>query len=351
MATRRAIIRGGLALSLGVLASRSSLGQPAERAAYTGIETSARTGLSRARLYALDGAPLAAVPLDFRAHGLARHGRKLVVFPRRPGNRFAIVDLRTLEILAVQTAPDTRHFFGHGSFSVDGQHLLVTENDLDTLRGSVGVYDVAATPKRLGHIELPGPGPHEIIRDRSRNRFHVAVGGLETHPDYGRTPLNLHSFSSEVVSLNFDGGALDQTGRLPEAQGVSLRHLALDDRERMYVGGQVVDQGRDQNGQVLWLMSDDHVSPIDFGMRLGGYVSSVDAQGDKAVATSKEAGVAVLLDGDRKLESFKLLGASAAALGPRTFAVSGFSALRLNGSTILADEGHEFDNHGLALQK
>jgi len=345
MATRRAVL-GRIALGLGLVACRGAIGQPAARAAYVGIETSARTGASRARFLTASGETSARVPLDFRAHGMARHGRRLIVFPRRPGDRFAAVDLETLET-RVAAAPADRHFYGHGAFTVDGTTLLVTENDLATLAGGVGIYD-AARLRRLGGIALPGPGPHEIVRAPGRDLFHVALGGLQTHPAYGRTPLNLAGFRSQVVTLDLDRGDPSPLGHWAGTEGVSLRHLAIDGAGRLFVGGQLVDPARGRGDRVLWRCDAAGAQSLPAGAELAGYVSSVASHGAETLVTSKEAGVALRLVNGETVETVRLDGASAAACGPGLTALSGYAALRLNDVRIDVSDGHEFDNHGLA---
>ena len=369
-ASRREVL-ARLALGLGVLACggaparasgkpvdsgaegavRTAVERAAGRAVYAGIETSADSGLSRACFFTGSGAPSGTVALDFRAHGMAAHGDRLVVFPRRPGNRFAMVDLRTLDVLHVETAPANRHFYGHGAFTLDGAHLLVTENDLETLQGGVGVYDTSGPLRRLGRIELPGPGPHEIVRDPGRDRFHVALGGLETHPAYGRTPLNLPGFRSQVVSLAFERGSVEALGFWPGTEGVSLRHLAVSAGDRLIVGGHLVDSERGTSERVLWACDARGAVPLDAGRRLGGYVSSVAAHGEDTVVTSKEAGLALWIGADRSVRTSSLVGASGAALAPGLDAVSGFETLVVNGVRISASPLHEFDNHGLATPR
>lgn len=323
--------------------------QPAENASYVGIETSASTGLSRAAFFSSSGARLALHPLDFRAHGMARHGETLVVFPRRPGNRFAVVDMRTLMLRTVVTAPPDRHFYGHGAFSVDGRHLLVTENDLTTLQGSIGVYELGVTATRLGQIALPGSGPHEIIRDPVSDRFLVALGGLQTHPDYGRTPLNLSEFHSQIVAVDFRREALDGWGVWSGTAGISLRHMAQDGDGRLYIGGQVADARRADGDRVLWLVQDGRETAVAEGGLLAGYVSSVAAHGSVAKVTSKQAGVVLSFESGRATHEHHLVGASALGLGPNTSAVSGFRRLSVNANDVEISPGFEFDNHGLAL--
>lgn len=347
--TRRGVLRR-IAFGLGVVACGRAIGQPAERAVYAAIETSARTGLSAAAFFAAGGARTGRVALDFRAHGMAEDADRLVVFPRRPGDRFALVDKRTLELRGVVAAPRGRHFFGHGAFSADGAHLLVTENDVERFAGAIGVYETRPTLRRTGQIALPGPGPHEIVRDPGRDIFRVAVGGLQTHPDYGRTPLNLGDFRSQVVTLDFRSGDQRPMGFWAGSEGVSLRHLARDGRGRLFVGGQIADETRAGAGaHVVWHVDGDDVRAVDDRGRLGGYVSSVAAHGSEAVLTSKETGAVLRFDGHDELGESRLAGASGVAVGPALHAVSGFGRLRLNGAEVRARAAHEFDNHAIAL--
>lgn len=342
MATRRTALRH-LALGLGVLACGRALGQPAEGATYVGIETG-QNGISQARFIAASGRSRARLPLSFRAHGLAQNGQTLVVFPRRPGNRFARVDCTNLELRDVVTAPDGRHFFGHGAFSADGQTLLVPENDLETLQGALGVYSMGAQARRLGMVPLPGPGPHEIVRAPLSDQFYIALGGLETHPDYGRVPLNLHDFRSQVLRYDLAKGVLEPLGFWGGSEGVSLRHLAHDRQGRLYVGGQVPGA---RAGPVLWLVEGGQPRALDASTALGGYVSSVAADGGRALVSSKATGRVLTLEGADIVADVAWEGASAVALKGRAQAQAGFTLLRLGEDAWPAPHGYEFDNHGL----
>ncbi|MEO1732563.1 MAG: DUF1513 domain-containing protein, partial [Pseudomonadota bacterium] len=292
MATRRGIL-GYLALGLGIAACKGGIAQAAEQAVYVGIETSEKSGISRTAFFTSSGERLPPVALDYRAHGMARHRSHLVVFPRRPGNRFAVVDLETLDVRAVTTAPRDRHFYGHGAFSHDGRYLLVAENNLRTLQGSIGLYEMAGSPKRLGHFDLPGAGPHEIIRDRAADRFYIALGGLETHPEYGRLILNQSEFRSQVVVLTLGTSVVEPMGVWSGASGVSLRHMAQDGQGRLYIGGQIADPIRARSDHVLWLIDGETVQRVPVEARLGGYVSSVAANGATSIVTSKETHTAL----------------------------------------------------------
>lgn len=349
--TRRDLLKT-LALGLGVVACRGAIGQPAENAVYVGIETSAATGLSRASFFGATGARIGTSPLDFRAHGMTSDDRRVIVFPRRPGDRFAVLDRMTLGVQAIVTAPPGRHFFGHGAITRDGKQLLVTENDLDTMGGAVAVYDLDDRMRRVEVFGLPAAGPHEIVRHPDRDAFYVALGGLETHPAYGRTSLNLHEFRSEVVRLDAASGGVDRLGHWAGSEGVSLRHLAVDGADRLYVGGQIADTKRaGQTASVAWVVENSVIRPLSLGNALAGYVSSVAAAGREAIMSSKKSGRVIRLDGSEVLGTGGLNGAGAVALGPRNRAVAGYTTLVLNGARTAVAEGFEFDNHGLILTR
>ncbi|MCH2165820.1 MAG: DUF1513 domain-containing protein [Marinovum sp.] len=347
MATRRAIL-GHLAVGLGVVATGAALAQPAEDAAYVAIETAANTGHSRALFFASSGRLLGRTPLDFRVHGMAQHGQAMVVFPRRPGNQMCVVDVVNLEIKRRLTAPFDRHFYGHGAFTRDGAYLLTTENNLDTLGGHVGVYDVRAGYRRVDDMVLPGAGPHEIIRAPHSDVFLLALGGLETHPDYGRTPFNLRDFRSQIVQVDIRRSEVLPLGHWSGTEGVSLRHLAQDGAGRLVIGGQV-PKGRDPTGSVLWVVNKGVPQKVETEGRLGHYVSSVAAHGAQALVSSKVTGEVLRLVDGEMTSSDTLDGASAVALSDRFRAQSGFRALDINGQVYEADRGAEFDNHGFAL--
>ncbi|MEL6521992.1 MAG: DUF1513 domain-containing protein [Pseudomonadota bacterium] len=345
MATRRDILRG-LAVGLGVTASTRGLAQPFDRAAYIGVETSAQTGVSRAVAFSGSGARTGQVPLDFRAHGMTQHGAQIVVFPRRPGDRFVVVGTDSLAIEAVVEAPHGRHFYGHGAFTGDGHHLLVPENDLNSLQGGLGLYAVGGEVRRVGQIQLPDSGPHEIIRAPDRDLFYIALGGLMTHPDYGRTPLNLDTFRSQLLQFDFDRGSLEPMGHWAGTEGVSLRHLALDTGGKVYVGG----QREFGAGQVLWRADDRGAEAIDTGEMLKGYVSSIATHGDTALVSSKDGNVVLTLSGGDIVQSTPMDGAGAVGLGPNLAAMSGYGLLNMNAATNDVEAGFEFDNHGLVLK-
>lgn len=168
--------------------------------------------------------------LPARGHSFAIHPSRdeAVVFARRPG-RFAVV-LAPHAGLAVARfdAPADRHFHGHGFFTADGRLLIATENDWESARGILGIYDAADGYRRVGEIESHGIEPHEALLHPDARTLVVANGGIHTRPDRGRAKLNLPTMRSTLAYLELDGGRLlAERALAPALQRLSLRHLAV----------------------------------------------------------------------------------------------------------------------------
>lgn len=168
-------------------------------------------------------------PLPARGHAAAAHPvrAEAVAFARRPGTFAIVLDCTNGALLTRLDIPEGRHFYGHGSFSGDGAFLFTSENDYDRARGVVGVWDARRNYKRLGEFPSGGIGPHDIKRIPGRDILVVANGGIETHPDTGRTKLNLPQMRSNLTFLDLDGHILDQVELSTAHQRNSIRHLAV----------------------------------------------------------------------------------------------------------------------------
>ncbi|MEL6504928.1 MAG: DUF1513 domain-containing protein [Pseudomonadota bacterium] len=343
---RRSFLKNA-ALGLGITACSFGKSFASQRAHYVGVETDA---LDRSRLvyFSPTGASLGSTRLDFRAHGMAENGDRLIVFPRRPGNRFAVVQTGELQVLSTVQAPANRHFFGHGAFTKDGNFLIVPENDMDTLQGAVAIYEIKPALRRMGTITLPGPGPHEVVRHPNSDVFFIALGGLETHPDYGRDPLNADSFQSQILRYDFHKGSVEPLGLWPGTERVSLRHLAFDGLGRLYVGGQVPTLTKEAV-PVLWLVTERGAQALETGPDLANYVSSVAADGNRALISSKQSGTVLELNGADVIQKSRLTGASALALKDGHAVKSGFHLLEMGSAKHSVQQGYEFDNHGIML--
>lgn len=157
-----------------------------------------------------------------------RAGNRLVVFARRPGTFAAAIDLRAEGEPLVFHAPEGRHFYGHGCFSPDGRLLYSTENDFENARGIIGVYDAADGFRRIGEFRSGGVGPHDMTVLPDGRTMLIANGGLETHPDYGRSVLNLATMKPNLAFVDLAGHSVVSVHELaPHLHKLSIRHLAM----------------------------------------------------------------------------------------------------------------------------
>lgn len=168
------------------------------------------------------------LPLPERGHAMAFHPvrHEMVIFARRPGRFAVVIDNKEGIALHRIDAEPGRHFYGHGAFSSDGRILFATENDYESGKGVIGVYDAGERYQCLGEYPSHGIGPHELILMPDGKTLAIANGGIRTHLDHGRAKLNLDDMAPTLVFADIaDGACLDQAG-LPQAQ-LSIRHLAM----------------------------------------------------------------------------------------------------------------------------
>ena len=212
----------------------SLLPQPAEALARAELvfatATQERPGQYGARVLTETGKLIADVELPVRGHDVTyspEAGRAVVFDPTG------------------QAAPQTiasvegRHFFGHGVFSPDGRLLYATENDFEAGRGVLGIYDVAGGYRRIGEFQTYGVGPHEVILLPDGKTFAIANGGIETHPDYGRSELNLDSMDPSLSFVDArDGHLVGQLRLATELHQLSIRHMVVDAAGRIWFGCQ-----------------------------------------------------------------------------------------------------------------
>ncbi|WP_170332213.1 DUF1513 domain-containing protein [Ruegeria arenilitoris] len=223
MQSRRSFLAGLAASSVTPLRGWASVGAPDYLAAALFPDGRYRlAGLSTG------GEILFSLPLPARGHAAAAHPirAQAVAFARRPGTFALVIDCATGTELGRLTAPNGRHFYGHGVFSPDGARLFTTENDYEAGEGVIGIWD-AADYKRLGEFPSGGVGPHDMRLMPDGQTLVIANGGIETHPDMGRTKLNLPTMQPRLSYLDLNGTVLEQV-ELPQAQHKnSIRHLAV----------------------------------------------------------------------------------------------------------------------------
>ncbi len=293
MGTRRSFITGMLAAGLAPKPGWADADNPAFLSA----------GMRRDGSYVLcglrdDGAMAFELPLPARGHAAAAHPFRpeAVVFARRPGTYAVVLDCSNGQRMAQIEAPKGRHFYGHGAFSHDGDLLLTTENDFKNARGVVGMWDVRRGYERISEFWSGGIGPHDIKLIPGSATLVVANGGIETHPDTGRTKLNLPTMRSNLTYVDFDGGISNQIELGREHQRSSIRHLAISERGTVVFGMQW--QGDLALDLSLLGLHDLQTDGLDFAKeasirRLHGYVGSVATtpDGEEFWATSPRAGL------------------------------------------------------------
>ncbi len=136
--------------------------------------------------------------------------------PLRGGRHVAaIFDLNGQAAPIVIASPEGRHFYGHGTFSRDGRVLYASENDFDNARGVIGIYDATDSFARIGEYPTYGVGPHDLSISFDGTTLIAANGGIETHPDFGRTKMNLDRMEPSLALIDAATGSLIEKHELP----------------------------------------------------------------------------------------------------------------------------------------
>lgn len=161
--------------------------------------------------------------------------RLMVAFARRPGTFAAVIGANSENLPFVFHAPEGRHFYGHGVFSGDGRLLYATENDYEAPRGAIGIYDASNGFERIGEINSHGLGPHDMDLLPDGRTLVVANGGIETHPDFYRTKLNIPTMQPNLSFIDLTTGDLRAQYKLPKRlHQLSIRHLTMLDEDTVW---------------------------------------------------------------------------------------------------------------------
>jgi len=239
-------------------------------------------------------------PLMSRGHGAAQraNSHEVAVFARRPGEYILVVNALSGERIAQIESIEGRHFFGHGIYSKDGRWLFATENEYDSGRGVLGVYDAADRYRLVDTLPTHGIGPHEIDLLVEGKTLVVANGGILTHPDSGREKLNLDVMDSSLSYIEMNSGKQLEGQKLdPNLQLMSIRHLAVGPDDNVAV----VMQYQGSRRHLLPLVgfqkgsgSIDMLSaPETVGYRMKNYCGSVtfDLSGELIGVSSPRGGI------------------------------------------------------------
>ncbi len=256
-------------------------------------------------LFDENGRETFSVPLPDRGHDITldRPRDRAVAFARRPGNFAVAFDSQGRREPDFFTAPEGRHFYGHGAFTKDGKLLYASENDYDGVKGVIGVYDATDRFKRIGELSSHGLGPHEILLMPDGRTLAVANGGIETHPDFGREKLNLATMAPSLAFIDLDtGNLLEKHALSPELHQLSIRHMDADANGRIFFGGQYEGNKADLPPLLGTGAQGEDVRLFDMPRELIGgfrnYIGSVRVSADNATfaATSPKGGCAIIFD-------------------------------------------------------
>ncbi|WP_204115569.1 DUF1513 domain-containing protein [Shimia biformata] len=301
MTTRRQFIAGMLAAGLGPVPTWADAGSPA-------FLSAAKTASGDHVLVGLrpDLSEAFRIPLPTRGHAAAAHPNRpeAVGFARRPGTFALVIDCRSGQVAARMDAPTGRHFYGHGTFSRDGDLLFTTENDYEAARGVIGVWDVTRGYQRIAEFSSGGVGPHEMVLMPDGETLVIANGGIETHPDSGRAKLNIPMMRPNLSYCRLEGTVLDRVEPDSTMRRNSIRHLAVRPDGTVIFGMQwqgeaeqiVPLAGTHRLQEPLRLLE----APDQVWRDLSGYVGSVAASqsGDRVAVTSPRGNRVVEFDAD-----------------------------------------------------
>lgn len=254
-------------------------------------------------MFSSEGEELFSTILPSRGHDATARpsSSEIVVFARRPGNWFAVVDAAKGQLASTVLAAKDRHFYGHGVFTPDGRLLYATENDTVSGNGMLGIYDASASYRRIGEISSRGIGPHDVAFLPDGRTLVVANGGLRTSPETGREILNKDDMKPNVALI---AGAHDQTLAVfelePKLRALSIRHMAIARDRSIAFGCQYQGDADDFPPLVGTVSATGKVTMFDMPevelLGMANYVGSMslDRSEEIVAATSPQGGSVAL---------------------------------------------------------
>lgn len=294
----------------------------------------------------------AALDVPTRAHALLREADgNLLAVARRPGD-WLLRWSPEGKALAWRWIEPRRAFTGH--VVSDGRWLYVSETDLDSGAGLIGVRDAKTLEK---HAEWPthGVDPHQLLWDAD-GQLLVANGGVPTRPETGRLKHDLEQMDSSLVRLGVGvgDGALVGQWRLDDAR-LSLRHMAWNGgRLGIALQAEHDDPAAKAAAPVLAVFDGERLRLAPAPRALAGYGGDVAALGDGfAVSCPRAQGIALFTAAGAWRGLLPLAEACALAAAPdRLWAGGRRQALSLGDGAAQASAGLpglRLDNHWISL--
>ena len=331
---RRVFVKAAGAAFLAALAPRGALALERAGAVFaSGYRTP--DGSFGLALLSERGECVAGIDLPGRVHGLGfcPATGKAVAFARRPGTFAVVFDARGSSQPVVLTSGENRHFFGHGHFSPDGRLLYASENDFDNNRGMIGLYDARDGFRRIGEFPAHGIGTHDMTVSDDGRLLIIANGGIATHPDFGRTKLNLDHMEPSLVIADATTGALIEKHVLPPSlRRLSTRHLDIGTDGRVWFACQYEGARNDLPPLVGHFGKGEDISfvklPENTTIGLANYVGAIAVNRREGLVgiTSPKGGLAVTLDAKTGtvVHEQRIADAAGIAPGAEGFAVSSY---------------------------
>ncbi|MEQ9692982.1 DUF1513 domain-containing protein [Shimia sp. SDUM112013] len=357
MTTRRRFLSGALASTLIPATGWAAAGSPA-------FLNAARKPDGQHLLLGLDGmgSELFRVPIPDRGHAATAHPTRAeaVAFARRPGTFAHVIDCKSGEVLHKMQTPPERHFYGHGAFSQGGTLLFTPENAYEDGFGVIGVWDTTGGYARLGEFPSGGIGPHEVLRLPGSDVLAICNGGIDTHPDTGRTKLNIPTMRPNLTYMAQDGTILEQVDLPDTMHKNSIRHMAVGP-DGLVAFGMQWQGGNDapplvalhRRGNALALLE----VPAHLHQRLRGYIGSVamTENGHHLAVTSPRGGLVLFFETGNGtfsgfLEEPDVCGLG--TIGDRFVITSGtgrFATINKGYIQHSAQHDLQFDNHLIAV--
>jgi len=315
-------------------------------------------------ILAEDGRILREIPISARGHDIALDHvrRRGVIFARRPGFFALAFDVDGNREPEVFTPAPDRHFYGHGAFAADGRLLYVTEHDIETGDGVIGVYDATGSWRRIGEFPSYGVGPHEAILLSDGKTLAVANGGYGNDPATGRESIGVADMAPNAAFIDVATGALRASHGVPDAINLlSVRHLVETSRGDVWFGSQWEGNLEEAPGLIGRVGVDKPIAILDqaapLGVALKGYIGAVAASADGRLiaASAPLAGRVIYADAltGRIVHEIAVKDSSGIApgSGASDFAMStGQGVVRIENAggaapRVLKFAGAEFDNH------
>lgn len=289
-----------------------------------------------------------AFDLPTRPHGLMHlHGDDYLVIARRPGDWMMRLNSASGATQRIWQEAD-RHLNGHSAQL--GDLIYTTETDLLSGQGALGVRNLQ-TLELLDVWPTQGHDPHEMLvlpkggLGISQPFLLVANGGIQTHADMGRTPLNTLPMDSSLVALDpFTGTVLKQW--VLKDSRLSLRHLVQHRSGVVGIAMQAhhADSTQRMAAPVLALLNEKGLRVVDESAGVQGYTGDIAAttEGFVISCTKNDSAAQFNFQGKLLRTHVARSACALAALGQQVW---------LGHQLALASSAIELDNHWLVLSK